>query len=121
MSNAGARAQALGALYAADVLQRDVIDTVRVSKRAGELAEAVWERREAIDAAIDEASNDWRIERMSAVDRNILRLATYELLHTDIPKGIAMDEAIELAKQYSTGKSGAFVNGVLSAFVDAES
>lgn len=115
MSKEEARAQALGALYAADVLHREVIDVVRVSKRAGELAESVWEHLTAIDETIDTASNDWRIERMSAVDRNILRLATYELVYTDIPKGIAMDEAVELAKRYSTSKSGAFVNGVLSA------
>ncbi len=118
MTKEEAREQALGALYASDVLGRDFIDTVRISKRAGELAEGVWARREAIDVAIDAASKDWRIERMSAVDRNILRLATYELLYTDLPKGIAMDQAVELAKRYSTAKSGAFVNGVLGAIAD---
>lgn len=115
MTKEEARVQALGALYAADVLHRDQIDIVRVSRRAGEMAEGVWANRERIDEVIDGASKDWRIDRMSAVDRNILRLATWELLYTDIPKAIAMDEAVELAKQYSTAKSGAFVNGVLSA------
>ena len=56
---------------------------------------------------------------MPAVDRNILRLGSFELLHTDVPTGVVISEAVELAKRYSTGKSGAFVNGVLSAIAAA--
>jgi N utilization substance protein B len=56
---------------------------------------------------------------MPAVDRNVLRLGLYELRYTDTPVGVAISEAVELAKTYSTERSGAFVNGVLGALVDA--
>lgn len=115
MSGEEARVQALGALYAADVLHEDQPDTERLSGRATRLVTGVWENLGAIDEAIEAAATDWRLERMSAVDRNILRLGTYELGHTDTPRAVVMDEAVELAKRYSTGKSGAFVNGVLAA------
>ncbi|MGI9529569.1 MAG: transcription antitermination factor NusB [Acidimicrobiia bacterium] len=121
MSKQEARAQALGALYGADVLSLEGIDASGLSARASALATGTWDHREAIDTALDAASTHWRIERMPAVDRNILRLATYELTYTDLSKAIVISEAVELAKQYSTSKSGAFVNGVLSAIADGES
>jgi len=110
-----ARDGALGSLYAADSRSMDVIDVTKVSHRAAAIAEAVWENREAIDAVITAASTRWRVERMPVVDRNILRLGTYELLFTDIPLGVTISECVELAKLYSTANSGSFVNGVLSA------
>jgi transcription antitermination protein NusB len=55
----------------------------------------------------------WRVDRMPAVDRTILRLALYELRHTSTPLAVVIDEAVELAKRYSTERSGSFVNGVL--------
>jgi len=110
-----ARDGALGALYAADSRSMDVIDVTKVSHRSAAIAEAVWENRESIDAVITAASTRWRIERMPVVDRNILRLGTYELLFTDIPVGVTISECVELAKLYSTANSGSFVNGVLSA------
>ena len=121
MSKQEARVQALGALYGADVLSLEGIDTSGLSGRAATLASGTWDHREAIDTALGAASARWRIERMPAVDRNILRLATYELTYTDLSKAIVISEAVELAKQYSTSKSGAFVNGVLSAIADDES
>lgn len=66
-----------------------------------------------IDAAITRSAEHWRIERMPAVDRNILRLAVYELLHTGTPPAVAIDEALELARQFSGEESVHFVNGVL--------
>jgi hypothetical protein len=60
----------------------------------------------------------WRIERMPLVDRNILRLGTYELLYTDPPIGVAINEYVELAKLYGSTKSGSFVNGILDAIAD---
>ena len=68
----------------------------------------------AIDESIGEASRNWRLERMSRVDRNILRLATSELLYSiDVPAKVAINEAVELAKQFGTSESPAFVNGIL--------
>jgi len=68
-----------------------------------------------IDALVATAAKGWEIERMPVLDRNILRLATYELIaEPDVPVAVVIDEAVELAKQYSTEFSGGFVNGVLS-------
>jgi N utilization substance protein B len=67
-----------------------------------------------LDAVLQQASQHWRLERMSRVDRNILRLAAYELLHeADVPARVALNEAIEVAKKFGTEESGAFVNGIL--------
>jgi len=115
VKHAEAREQALGALYAADSLQVEAIDITKISKRAGALAEGTWSNREAIDELISDTSTRWRIERMPIVDRNILRLSVYELENTDLSIGIVISEAVKLAKKFSTSKSGAFINGVLSA------
>lgn len=72
------------------------------------------EKRQELDAEIERVAHNWRLERMAYIDLNILRLATYELLHTDdVPPIVAINEAIELAKLFSTDKSSAFVNGIL--------
>jgi len=69
-----------------------------------------------IDGLITEASENWRLERMAAVDRNVLRVAIYELLHEpDTPPPVVIDEAIEIAKRFGGEESGNFVNGVLDA------
>jgi N utilization substance protein B len=69
---------------------------------------------EEIDAKIREVSKHWRLERMARVDRNILRLATYELLKLpDVPRRVTLNEAVELAKRFGDENSPAFVNGVL--------
>lgn len=112
------REQALGALYGADARGLEEIDFTKISKRAAALAEGTWGHREAIDAAITESSTKWRIERMPVVDRNILRLGVYELQYSDLSKAIVISEAVELAKKFSTAKSGAFINGVLSAVAE---
>jgi len=73
---------------------------------------------EEIDALIARQADNWRLERMPAVDRNILRLAVFELLHEeDIPKLVVVDEAIELAKRFSTDQSSRFVNGLLDGLL----
>jgi N utilization substance protein B len=67
-----------------------------------------------VDKLITAASNNWRIERMSRVDRNLLRMSTWELLaKKDVPRAVVIDEAVELAKSYGTEDSSSFVNGVL--------
>jgi N utilization substance protein B len=119
MTRPDARAQALGALYAADVLGTEGVDVEHLGGRAAALATTTWDHREDIDAAIDAASTRWRIDRMPAIDRTILRLGVYELIYTDMPVGVVISEAVELAKTYSTAKSGSFVNGVLSAIATA--
>ncbi|MCA9600216.1 MAG: transcription antitermination factor NusB [Myxococcales bacterium] len=69
---------------------------------------------EEIDGRIRTASTNWRLERMTRVDRNLLRLSTYELLREkDVPRAVIIDEAVELAKRFGTEESGSFVNGVL--------
>ena len=109
---------ALGALYAADSRSLEEMDVTEVPSSAGVLANNVWSNRDRIDAAISAASTRWRIERMPLVDRNVLRLGTYEILYTDLPIGVPINECVELAKLYGTASSGAFVNGVLSAVAD---
>ncbi len=80
----------------------------------GELAGGVASHLEELDALIVRYSEHWRLERMTAVDRNILRLAAYELLYQpDIPSKVAINEAVELAKRFGSENSGAFVNGLL--------
>ncbi len=71
-------------------------------------------RREEIDERLTAASQNWRLERMARVDRNLLRLSAFEILCCDdIPPKVAINEAVEIAKAYSTRESGAFVNGIL--------
>ena len=79
-----------------------------------ELVEGVAAHLEELDALITRYSEHWRLERMAAVDRNLLRLAAYELLYEPkIPPKVVINEAVELAKLYGTEDSGAFVNGIL--------
>lgn len=81
---------------------------------ARDLVLGVWRYREDLDKLIGKASKNWRIERMSRVDRNILRIAVFEVLYMgDIPPKVSIDEAVELGKRFGTEDSGAFVNGVL--------
>lgn len=75
-----------------------------------------FEKRSEVDAAIESRSINWRLNRMSLVDRNILRIAVYEMLFlADVPGKVAIDEAIELAKRFGSEDSRAFVNGILDA------
>lgn len=72
-----------------------------------------------LDARIVKASKNWRLERMTRVDRNLLRLGAWELVQkTDVPRAVILDEAVELAKRFGTEESGAFVNGVLDRIAD---
>ena len=82
---------------------------------ADESVRGVVEERAAIDETIRVASEHWRIERMTRVDRNVLRLGTWELRHrSDVPPEVILDEAVELAKRFGSEESSAFVNGVLN-------
>ena len=78
------------------------------------LYDGVLAHQAEIDQRLSEAAENWRLPRMAAVDRNVLRLGAYELLHVpDTPPNVILDEAIELARRYGTADSPAFVNGVL--------
>jgi len=87
---------------------------------ADDCVRGVVESGAALDQQIAAASQNWRVERMARVDRNVLRLGTWELVHqADIPRAVVLDEAVELAKAYGTDDSSAFVNGVLNKVADA--
>jgi N utilization substance protein B len=79
------------------------------------LAKGAERNREKLDALITSKSENWRIERMPVVDRNILRLAIFEMLELKTPAPVVIDEAIELARQFSNDESVPFINGVLDA------
>ena len=81
---------------------------------ATDLLQVFWDHSLEIDEKLSTAAQNWSVHRMAVVDRNILRLAITELCYVeDVPPRVSIDEAIELAKKYSTEKSGAFVNGIL--------
>lgn len=85
-----------------------------VREFAARLVAGIHEHASALDEVIAAVAENWDIDRMAVVDRNVLRIASYELLHCkDIPPKVAINEAIELGKRYSTQNSGAFINGIL--------
>lgn len=122
-----AREIALQVLYQIDVLKVDAKEAIQlfwnnfeVSEEASEfsvrLIEGTWNHREGIDKLIDSCSENWSLGRMARVDRNILRMATYELLYClDIPYKVTLNEAIDLGKNYGSENSGSFINGILDA------
>ncbi len=117
MSGSSFRQEALLALYAAEASNARAPDLDGLPPRARRLATAVWAERERLDDLLREVATGWRVERMPAVDRNILRIGAWELAETDTPVGVVLSEAVELAKRFSTARSGRFVNGVLAALV----
>lgn len=107
------RERAFSALYQADQLKSDRIDGL--SGRAERLATGTLRHLAEIDRAIDAAAEHWTVDRMPAVDRALLRLATYELTHEpDTPTAVILNETVRIAKEYSTQNSGRFINGVLA-------
>jgi N utilization substance protein B len=101
----------------ADEVNRFIARRLREPKLcafAHALVDGVLEHQPRIDALISEVAENWRLDRMAAIDRNILRLGAYELLYCDeVPTKVAINEALELAKRYSTAQSSRFVNGIL--------
>jgi N utilization substance protein B len=113
---------ALDILYQADVTGDPALDVARGWVEAGRevpgfasaLIEGVVDRQPEIDLLLETHSEGWRVARMTALDRSILRLAVYELLwRDDVPDSVAISEAVEAANELSTEDSGRFVNGVL--------
>lgn len=92
-----------------------------VEEFAEELVRGVIANIESIDTLLGECSTNWKVPRMALVDRNVLRLATFELQHLrDIPPKVTLNEAIEIAKRYGAGDSSAFINGVLDRIASME-
>ena len=86
-----------------------------------ELVEGTIEHLASIDEVVQEVAQNWDIDRMAVIDRNVLRMATFELLHLpEIPPKVAINEAIELGKRYSTQNSGGFINGILDKIKDRQ-
>jgi N utilization substance protein B len=121
--------EAEGKPLAPRTAEQDRAEHMRRKKRiddafafAQTLVEGTLEHREEIDRLIRGQADHWRLERMPAVDRNILRLAVYEMLHhPETPKLVVVDEAIELAKKYGSEQSGRFVNGLLDGLLKQHS
>ena len=107
------RERAFSALYQAD--QLGVATVEGLTGRAERMAAGTLRHLVEIDRAIDDAAEHWSVDRMPAVDRALLRLATYELTHeSDTPTAVILNETVRIAKEYSTQNSGRFVNGVLA-------
>jgi N utilization substance protein B len=121
-----ARERALELLYEADTKSTtaaDVIDGLPIApdEYAVLLVTGVDGHREEIDVLISQYAKGWALDRMPAVDRALLRLATFELLHhPDVPIGVVISEAVDLASEFSTDDSSRFVNGVLSAIANRD-
>ena len=119
-----ARERALGLLYEADAKDTPVADVVAdlplpPEPYAADLVRGVADHQLEIDELLSRYSKDWPLERMPVVDRTLLRMGVFELLHRlDVPTGAVINEAVELAQQYSTDDSGKFVNGVLARIAD---
>jgi len=120
-----ARKAALDLLYEGDIRSRSAAELLNTRKNELEylireytefLVAGVVEKRERLDEIISMRAKDWDLDRMPVVDRNILRLGTFELLWgNDLPEGVAISEAVELAKTLSTEDSATYINGVLAA------
>ena len=97
-------------------------DQAVVFEYAKGLVSGTLEHLEEVDGLIVSQADNWRLERMAPVDRNILRLGVYEFLHqADVPKLVVIDEAIELAKRYGSENSSSFVNGLLDGLIKKHS
>lgn len=133
MSRRLARETALQVLFQRDLTQEslDISETVQLWARefeipeasvsfAQELVQGSIKYQDEIDKIIASFAQDWTITRMANVDRNVMRLATYEILYrTDIPGRVSLNEAIELAKRFGGEDSAKFVNGILDRVVDS--
>jgi N utilization substance protein B len=117
-----ARRLAAGILHQADVAERDPIEVLSERRELGdrvpafteELVRGVSDNRSELDALIASHSEEWTVARMPVVDRTLLRIACFELLHReDVPPAAVISQAVEAAKELSTEDSSRFVNGVL--------
>ncbi len=126
------RRLAMQALFQLDLGQKDIdiaLESVftndsfieETQEFAINLAKDVLENKAKIDKIIEERAIGWTLDRISHVDRNILRIAIYEVLFTDTPKSVVINEAVNLAKKFGTDDSSKFINGILGKFVEEKS
>jgi N utilization substance protein B len=124
-SRRAARKRALDVLYEADLKDRPLPAVLAAHLDPDtpdplpdftvELVRGVHRHRDELDALISANARDWKLSRMPVVDRNLLRIGLFEILHTpDVPVAVAINEAVDLAKELSTEDSGRFVNGLLA-------
>lgn len=120
-----ARKRALDLIYASEMRDRDPVAAWEEQREqgpanpyTGDLVRGVSEHRDRIDEVIAQYARDWSLKRMPAVDRNVLRLAVFEVLYVDdVPDAVAVSEALKLVRDLSTDDSPAFVNGILGSVV----
>jgi N utilization substance protein B len=114
-----ARRTALVLLYQWDVTGQELASLFEgeIDPYARETAEAVIATREELDRRITEAADDWTADRLGALERNILRIAIHELDRDEVPVEVAINEAVALAKRYSSEDAGRLVNGILGRIV----
>jgi N utilization substance protein B len=120
-----ARKRALDVLFASEMRNRSTAEALEDQAEAGvvndytvTLVQGVTERRTRLDEVISTYAQGWTLDRMPAVDRNVLRMATFEVLYVDdVPDAVAVSEALNLVRDLSTDESPAFVNGVLGNIV----
>jgi N utilization substance protein B len=120
-----ARKRALDVLYASEMRNRSTVDALADQAEAGPvndytvtLVEGVSQHRARLDEVISSYAQGWSLDRMPAVDRNVLRMATFEVLYVDdVPDAVAVSEALHLVRDLSTDESPTFVNGVLGNIV----
>ncbi|MDD5680670.1 MAG: transcription antitermination factor NusB [Candidatus Omnitrophica bacterium] len=121
-----AREYALKILYQMEITKDNEKDSVKsfweresetegsVKDFTGQLVKGVTDNIKEIDAKISKYATNWQIDRMAVIDRNILRMATFEILYLDdIPPKVSINEAVDIAKKYGDNNSGKFVNGIL--------
>jgi transcription antitermination protein NusB len=115
MSRKSARRDALFVLYQWDVTGKPLASLHEgdLDPYAQELAEGVSAEASELDARISDASSEWSAERLGALERNVLRIALWELDRGEVPVEAAIDEAVSLAKRYSSEEAGRLVNGIL--------
>ncbi len=130
-SRSKARKAALDFLYEGDIRNKSAVDLLNTRKNELEylirdytetLVSGVVSKKERLDEIISMRAKDWDLDRMPVLDRNILRLGTFELLWGhDLPEGVAISEAIELARTLSTEDSATYINGVLAGINEIKS
>ncbi|MBI5078622.1 transcription antitermination factor NusB [Candidatus Saganbacteria bacterium] len=123
------RRLAMQAIYQAEVAGVEISEAIKnvfesekfipeTTRFARNLAQAAWEEREASDKIIAGLAIDWSLDRIGKVDRSILRLALQELKEEEIPPSVIIDEAVEMAKKYSSLEAAKFINGILGAYLE---
>jgi N utilization substance protein B len=119
VSRKSARRDALFVLYQWDVTGKPLasLHEGELDPYAQELVDGVAVEAESLDARIDDASSEWSVDRLGALERNALRIAVFELDRGEVPLEAAIDEAVSLAKRYSSEDAGRLVNGILGRVV----